>query len=74
MSEIRFPPLVCEAPRELEVGDSSTETDNESNTLDVTVDQEKKEEIFCRGIVEERDGHRREVIHEESVQTQHLGF
>lgn len=46
MSEIRFPPLVCEAPRELEVGDSSTETDNESNTLDVTVDQGKKKKKY----------------------------
>ena len=31
-----------EAPGDLEVGDSSTEIDNESNTLDVTVDQVKK--------------------------------
>lgn len=37
---------MCEAPRELEVGDSSTETDNESNTLDVTVDQEKKKKKY----------------------------
>lgn len=45
---------------------SSTEMDNKRNTLDVTVDQKKKD-IFGREMQERRDGHSRQVIHEERV-------
>ncbi len=57
------------------MGDSSTEIDNESNALYVTVDQGKnKRKYLAEGQRKNWDGHRREVIHEEKVRTQHFGF
>lgn len=47
--EIRFPAPVCDAKRELELGDSSTQIVNESNALNVTVDQEKKKRNIWQG-------------------------
>lgn len=59
--------------RELEVGDSSTEIDNESNTLDVTVDQAKRN-IWQTRTREKRDGNGTKLIHEGRVKIQHVGF